>query len=90
MAITHVRIEPGCIRCSACAFAAPLVFELANDTDATVRVCARAESCANDAGEYTLASRDGDQDERIREAADGCPVSIIHYRERPEDSAAVP
>ncbi len=81
MAITHVRLEPGCIRCSACAFAAPQVFELGNGADAIVKTSACAVGCGSESGEYALALLDGEVDERIREAADGCPVSIIHYRE---------
>ncbi len=83
MAISHVRIDRGCIRCSSCTFSAPQVFELANggSGDATVRACARAEGSTCGEGEYALALLDDDQEARIREAADGCPVSIIHYRE---------
>jgi ferredoxin len=84
MAITHVRFDSGCIRCSACAYSAPEIFELPAGGDATIRGCARASGCASDANEehgFALIGVDEDQEMRIREAVEGCPVSIIHARD---------
>ncbi len=81
MAISHVWFTGGCIRCNACAYAAPQVFEVPGNADATVRGCARVSGCGTPEDAFALVVSADDQEQRIREAADGCPVAIIHYRE---------
>ncbi|MBA3684217.1 MAG: ferredoxin [Planctomycetes bacterium] len=81
MAISHIWFTGGCIRCSACAYAAPQVFELPAGGDATVQGCARRDGIGTSEDAFALAVIDDDQEQRIRDAADGCPVAIIHIRE---------
>lgn len=84
MSIVRVWIEPGCIRCSACAYSAPQVFRVPANSDAVVQGAARADGIdsANNSERALLnpccAREHGDV---IREAAAGCPVGIIHLKE---------
>ena len=60
-----VWIEPGCTTCGTCEFVAPEIFEV---TD----IChVRAQALA-------LSERNK---EKIKQAAQACPVSVIHYEE---------
>ena len=43
MSIARVWIEPGCIRCSACAYSAPDVFRVPSNSDAVIQGCARVD-----------------------------------------------
>lgn len=84
MSIVRVWIEPGCIRCSACAYSAPQVFRLPANSDALVQGAVRADGIdsANHSEQALLkpccACEHGDL---IREAAEGCPVGIIRLEE---------
>ena len=83
MSIARVWIEPGCIRCSACAYSAPQIFRVPANSDAVVQGCARLDGIdsPNQAERAPLACCAHEHDEVIREAASGCPVGIIRLEE---------
>lgn len=90
MTIERVWIEAGCIRCSACAYTAPDVFALPDNGDAVVRGSARVDGVdsQNDEGAGLRPEVAEEHAERIRDAADGCPVAIIRFAEDDEQAAA--
>ena len=83
MSIARVWIEPGCIRCSACAYSAPQIFRVPANADAMVQGCARTDGIdsPNHAERAPLACCAREYADGIREAASGCPVGIIRLEE---------
>jgi len=64
--IRRVWIEEGCISCNLCEDLVPEVFEVrAGDT------------CRPRKGHEGLLGNDRQMDERVREAAESCPVEVI-------------
>ena len=71
MAIRSVWIEEGCISCNLCEDLVPEVFEVpAGGTSRTVR---RYEKQLKKGGEAMV--------ERVRDAAESCPVEVIQVEE---------
>jgi ferredoxin len=84
MPIARVWIEQGCIRCSACAYTAPQVFRLPDNSDAVIIGAARVDGVeSTNLAERSLLGEDVglECEDRIRDAADGCPVSIIRFED---------
>ena len=67
MSITKVWIEDGCICCKSSSSICPEVFEIPDDHDINV------------VKENVVFSQ---YEEKIKEAADGCPVDVIKYEEQ--------
>ena len=82
MAVKCVWIQPGCIRCNACAFTEPLVFSVPNSECAVILGNVRDDGVTSPNRDERIPLR-SDLGERlhdkIAEAADGCPVGIIKY-----------
>lgn len=70
MAIRKVRIEEACISCNLCEDLVPEVFEVP-----------AGESCRPRKGHEKHLRGDPEMDERIREAADSCPVEVIQLED---------
>ncbi len=82
--ITHVWIEAGCIGCGACPSNAPAVFALDEATEAVVLGSARQDGLTGvnrDERSPLLTEVGVAESLAIREAAEGCPVDIIRYRD---------
>lgn len=84
MTIARVWIEPGCIRCSACAYSAPDIFRVPANSDALVQGAARVDGI--DSTNRDERSRLAPACARahggcIRDAVEGCPVGIIRVEE---------
>ncbi|MBA3937292.1 MAG: ferredoxin [Planctomycetes bacterium] len=82
--ITQVWIEEGCIGCGACPTTAPAVFELNEVSDAVVLGSARQDGKTGvnrDERSPLHAKVAVAESLAIREAAEGCPVDVIRYRD---------
>ncbi len=82
--ITHVWIEEGCIGCGACPLTAPAVFALDEVTDAVVLGTARQDGLTGvnrDERSPLRAEVAALESPPIQEAAEGCPVEVIRYRD---------
>lgn len=79
-AITRVWIDEGCICCQACVHAVPEVFAFPDDA-AVVLGDARCDGqTSSNRTERSLLNAVGlEYEEAIKEAAEGCPVEIIHF-----------
>jgi len=91
MSIARVWIEPGCIRCSACAYSAPDVFRVPSNSDAVIQGCARVDgidstNLTERAALMPACARA--HAHTIREAVEGCPVGIIRYEESTAEVAS--
>ena len=69
MAIKKVWIEAGCIVCSLSSDTCPEVFEIPRGSDTAV---------VKDGVDFEL------HEDKIREAAEGCPVQVIQFEEEEE------
>lgn len=70
MVIRKVWIEEACISCNLCEDLVPEVFEVP-----------AGESCRPRKGHEKHLRGDPEMDERIREAADSCPVEVIELED---------
>ena len=70
MTIRKVWIEEGCISCGLCEDTASEIFQVPGGSTSRTRK-----------GHQKLLTGDQELDERIREAAEGCPVEVIHVEE---------
>lgn len=83
MAITKVWIEEGCTVCNECESSAPDVFHV-NDETSVIKGEAREDGVTSEnEEEKSLLKGDigSELEEEIKEAAEGCPVEIIHFEE---------
>jgi ferredoxin len=78
--ISRVWIDEGCTWCHACVHSAPDVFTLSDDTAVVVgEVRSDGLTSRNAIERSSLNSVGLELAEAIREAAEGCPIEIIHY-----------
>lgn len=77
--ISRIWIAEGCICCHHCSGAAPEAFAIPDDT-AVVLGDVRCDGVTSrNADERSLLNAEGlEYEDRIREAAAGCPIEIIH------------
>lgn len=77
--IARVWIDDGCICCQACVQAAPEVFAFPDDTAVVIgEVRCDGQTSSNRTERSRLNAVGLESEGLIREAAEGCPVEIIH------------
>lgn len=78
-AIARVWIEEGCICCHHCTGTAPDVFAIPDDTAVVIGDTRRDGKTSRNHDERSFLNAVGlEYEEVIREAAEGCPIEIIH------------
>lgn len=83
MTVSKVWIEEGCIVCNACETACPEVFLVTEDT-CIIRPEVREDGQETENREEKSPLKDNLGEEladAIEEAAEGCPVEVIHFEE---------
>ena len=79
-AISRVWIDEGCICCQECTHIAPDVFAFPDDCAVVLGETRCDGRTSRNAEERSLLNAVGlEYEDDIREAANGCPVEIIHF-----------
>lgn len=81
MAVKTVWIEEGCIMCNACESTCPDVFQV-TDTSSTIKGSVRQDGLDGVNRDERSPLKPECQeayDAGIREAANGCPMEVIHF-----------
>lgn len=77
--ISRVWIDEGCICCHNCVHTAPEVFAIPDDTAVVIGEVRCDGQTTRNVVERSLLNAVGlESEDLIREAAEGCPIEIIH------------
>jgi ferredoxin len=79
-AISRVWIDDGCICCHACVHSAPDVFAIPDDTAVVIGDARCDGQTSRNMTERSPLNAVGlEYEDAIHEAAEGCPMEIIHF-----------